>query len=66
MRIAGMIKRVLREMLRDKRTIALMFVAPLFILTLIYFLFQSNGTTTARWRSAGLIVPWSQRWTPTT
>ena len=47
MRIAGMIKRVLREMLRDKRTIALMFIAPLFILTLIYFLFQSNGTTTA-------------------
>ncbi|MCI1891738.1 MAG: multidrug ABC transporter permease, partial [Schleiferilactobacillus harbinensis] len=27
MRIAGMIKRVLREMLRDKRTIALMFIA---------------------------------------
>lgn len=48
MRIAGMIKRVLREMLRDKRTIALMFIAPLFILTLIYFLFQSNGTTTAK------------------
>ncbi|MCI1783986.1 ABC transporter permease [Schleiferilactobacillus harbinensis] len=47
MRIAGMIKRVLREMLRDKRTIALMFIAPLFILTLIYFLFQSNGTATA-------------------
>lgn len=47
MRIAGMIKRVLREMLRDKRTIALMFIAPLFILTLIYFLFQSNDTTTA-------------------
>ncbi|KRL13298.1 ABC transporter permease [Schleiferilactobacillus perolens] len=47
MRIAGMIKRVLREMLRDKRTIALMFIAPLFILTLIYFLFQSNVTTTA-------------------
>lgn len=47
MRIAGMINRVLREMLRDKRTIALMFIAPLFILTLIYFLFQSNGTTTA-------------------
>lgn len=47
MRIAGMIKRVLREMLRDKRTVALMFIAPLFILTLIYFLFQSNGTTTA-------------------
>jgi len=35
---------VLKEMVRDKRTLALMFVAPLFILTLIYFLFQSNAT----------------------
>lgn len=47
MRIAGMIKRVIREMFRDKRTLALMLIAPLFLLTLIYFLFQSNGTQTA-------------------
>ncbi|WP_179394810.1 ABC transporter permease [Lacticaseibacillus absianus] len=47
MRTTGMIKRVMTEMLRDKRTLALMFVAPLLILTLIYFLFQSNGDTTA-------------------
>ncbi|KRL67996.1 multidrug ABC superfamily ATP binding cassette transporter, permease protein [Lentilactobacillus diolivorans DSM 14421] len=42
-----MIKRVLTEMLRDKRTLALMFLAPLLILTLMYFLFQSNTDQTA-------------------
>lgn len=33
-------------MFRDKRTLALMFMAPLLILTLIYFLFQSNNDQT--------------------
>lgn len=47
MRTAAMIKRVLTEMLRDKRTLALMFLAPLLILTLMYFLFQSNTDQTA-------------------
>lgn len=47
MRTLAMIKRVLLEMIRDKRTLALMFVAPLLILTLMYFLFQSNSNTVA-------------------
>lgn len=47
MRTTAMIKRVLQEMLRDKRTLALMFVGPLLILTLMYFLFQSNSDQTA-------------------
>lgn len=47
MRTLAMIRRVFREMLRDKRTLALMFIAPLFILSLVYFLFQGNTTTTA-------------------
>lgn len=42
-----MIKRVLQEMLRDKRTLAMMFIAPLLILTLMYFLFQSNNNQSA-------------------
>lgn len=46
MRTIAMIKRVLQEMLRDKRTLAMMFVAPLLILTLMYFLFQSNNNQT--------------------
>ncbi|GEO67342.1 ABC superfamily ATP binding cassette transporter, permease protein [Levilactobacillus spicheri DSM 15429] len=35
-------------MLRDKRTLALMFIAPLFILSLMYFLFQNNSTSVAK------------------
>ncbi|EPC48615.1 ABC transporter, partial [Lacticaseibacillus paracasei subsp. paracasei Lpp123] len=47
MRIEALINRILKEMLRDKRTLALMFIAPLFIMTLIFFLFQSNTDTKA-------------------
>lgn len=47
MRTLAMIKRVLQEMLRDKRTLAMMFIGPLLILTLMYFLFQSNNDQTA-------------------
>jgi len=42
MRISALIKRIIQQMLRDKRTLALMFVAPLLILTLMYFLFNGN------------------------
>lgn len=42
MRISALIKRIIRQMVRDKRTLALMFVAPLLILTLMYFLFNGN------------------------
>lgn len=48
MRTIAIVKRVLREMLRDKRTLALMFIAPLFILSLMYFLFQNNSTSVAK------------------
>ncbi|KRL98810.1 multidrug ABC superfamily ATP binding cassette transporter, permease protein [Liquorilactobacillus satsumensis DSM 16230 = JCM 12392] len=41
-----MAKRVITEMLRDRRTLALMFLAPLVILSLFYFLFQSNKQQT--------------------
>ncbi|GER70788.1 ABC transporter permease [Weizmannia acidilactici] len=44
MRTAALIKRILLEMLRDKRTLALLFVAPLLILTLMYFFFSGNTT----------------------
>ncbi|WP_042354002.1 ABC transporter permease [Bacillus rubiinfantis] len=42
MRISALMKRIFRQLLRDKRTLALMFVAPLLILTLMYFLFNGN------------------------
>lgn len=47
MRTIAIVKRVMLEMLRDKRTLALMLVAPLLILTLLYYLFQGVGTTSA-------------------
>lgn len=43
MRIAALVKRIFWQMLRDKRTLALLFVAPLLILTLMSFVF--NGKT---------------------
>lgn len=42
MRIIALVKRICLQMLRDKRTLALMMVAPLVILTLIHFLFNSD------------------------
>lgn len=42
MRTVALIKRICQEMLRDKRTLALLFIAPLIILTLMYFLFNGN------------------------
>ncbi|MBM7095158.1 ABC transporter permease [Bacillus sp. H-16] len=42
MRIQAMVKRICQEMVRDKRTLALLIVAPLLILSLMYFLFNSE------------------------
>lgn len=42
MRTAAIIKRIIQEMFRDKRTLALLFVAPLLILSLMYILFNSD------------------------
>jgi ABC-2 type transport system permease protein len=43
MRISALIKRICLQMFRDKRTLGLLFVAPLLILTLMYFLFNGNN-----------------------
>jgi len=43
----AIVRRVFKQMLRDKRTLALMFLAPLLIMTLMYFLFQNNTTQVA-------------------
>ncbi|MFC4760488.1 ABC transporter permease [Fructobacillus durionis] len=39
-------KRILMEMMRDKRTLALMFLAPVLILTLLNYVFTLNSTPT--------------------
>ena len=43
MRTWALIKRICQEMLRDKRTLALLFLAPLLILSLMYFIFNGNS-----------------------
>lgn len=43
MRTMALIKRICQEMLRDKRTLALLFVAPLLILSLMYLLFNGES-----------------------
>lgn len=42
MRITALVKRIILQLVRDKRTLALLFIAPLLILTLMHFLFTSN------------------------
>ena len=44
MRITALVKRIFWQMLRDKRTLALLFVAPLLILTLMSLVFNGNAT----------------------
>ncbi|KMY54204.1 ABC transporter permease [Bacillus sp. FJAT-27231] len=42
MRTVALIKRILLQILRDKRTLALLFVAPLLVLTLMNLVFNGN------------------------
>lgn len=42
MRIAAIITRIIQQMKRDKRTLALLFLAPLLVLSLMYFIFNSD------------------------
>src|SRR4051794_34328692 len=42
MRVLALVKRIIHQMLRDKRALALMMVAPLLILTLLHYLLGSN------------------------
>lgn len=44
MRIFAIVQKVLKELFRDKRTLALMFVAPIFIMWLMNIMFSANTT----------------------
>ncbi|WPP10069.1 ABC transporter permease [Pediococcus inopinatus] len=46
MRTITIMNRVLKELFRDKRTLALMFLAPILVLTLMNVVFSSNSSTT--------------------
>lgn len=43
--IMALVKRILIQTIRDKRTLALMMIAPLILLSLVNFLFSSNDTS---------------------
>lgn len=45
MRFKAVFIRVVKELLRDKRTLALMLFAPILVLTLLYFVFDTNSET---------------------
>ena len=45
MRVAALVKRILIQIIRDKRTLALLFIAPLLVLTLMNFVFNGNEVT---------------------
>lgn len=45
MRILAISKKVLKELLRDKRTLAMMFVAPILIMWLMNVMFSASSTT---------------------
>lgn len=45
MRIIALAKRILMQLRNDKRTVALMLIAPLLILTLLYFVFEGAQNT---------------------
>lgn len=42
MRIKALINRIIKQTIHDKRTLALMMIAPMIVMTLVYFLFNSN------------------------
>lgn len=42
MRIGAIVTRIMQQMIRDKRTLGLLFFAPLLVLSLMYFVFNSN------------------------
>jgi len=44
MRIFALIHRIIQQLRKDKRTLALLFVAPLLVLTLMYFIFDSESS----------------------
>lgn len=45
MRTIGIMNRVLKELFRDKRTLALMFLAPILIMLLMSVIFNTNSST---------------------
>ena len=48
MRTIAIAQKVIKELLRDKRTLALMFVAPVFIMWLMNLMFSASTTVNVK------------------
>lgn len=57
MRILAISKRVLKELLSDKRTLALMFLAPILIMWLMNVMFSANSTTNVNLGTVNVTQP---------
>src|SRR5205085_9125085 len=44
-RIMALANRIIRQILRDKRTLALMFIVPLLVMTLLYLVLTNTSST---------------------
>lgn len=54
MKIIAMSKRILKQLLRDTRTLLLIFIAPLIVLTLLKYVFTANTDITAKVATVGV------------
>lgn len=54
MRIIAIARRVLKELFRDPRTLAMMFLAPILVLWLMSVIFNANSTTNVKIGTVGL------------
>ncbi len=54
MRILAITKKVLKELIRDKQTLALMFLAPILVMWLMNVMFSANSQTTVTIATVGV------------
>lgn len=54
MRTVAIAKKVIKELLRDKRTLAMMFVAPVFIMWLMNLMFSASTTVNVKLAAQGI------------
>ena len=62
MRTLAITKRILKELLRDKRTLALMFLAPILIMWLMNVMFSANSKRMLRLRLSTLAKRFATTW----
>lgn len=62
MRILAIAKKVMKELLRDKRTLAMMFVAPVFIMWLMNLMFSASTAVNIKLATQDLPTSLVTKW----